>query len=477
MLKLERVNQKKWLVKSDKKNYELNLVASTITNKFEIITSYIERIAKFNPDFEEWFVSFFDGLQDEDKRTEIVSLSVDKIKYFSDSYLNSLNIDYAKFVDKSKSKSGSILFTQDEIQKIIRLSGYLKIYSVVSNSDNLSVSRNVHRKIYNKFASDLVESQTMSKIFDIVKTKTFRYKLTDKFMWDYIKTVQCKDISTHVVEIFNFIMNNIIVLCEEDKNPISYFVGVVDESVKWFLRSVYKGTIVYEDEIATEDIHRTHINNLRSYSFNDTLGRLKTIAFDKIYEKLEHENVMSINDSTDQYIIDFNNRLSSIEYISPLCMSLVFPILSRITDISYIHFKTVSPEHSAVLSYYLNRLLEKVFKNEYKNLFTLLDYYPLSSPSIATTYKIKDVHSFLSVQNTTKNFFTFNTKIFLYNTLCQFVGNVSRIKFEHLLTGKKLMAVPLSKIEHEMIYFYSYLFSGQLDDKIDSLATLLNQDF
>jgi len=464
MLTFEQVNQKKWLIKSDKTNYELDLVPSTVTNKFEIITDYIERVAKhFHPNFEDWFISFLNDLQDEDKRAETVSLSVDKIKHFSDAYLDSLNINYSKFVDKSKSKSGSILFSEDEIQKIIRLSGYLKIYSIVSNSENLSLGQRIHREIYNRFASDLIESQTMSKIFDIVKTKTFRYKLTDKFMWDYIKTVQCKDISTHVVEIFNFIMNNIIILCEEDKNPITYFVGVVDESVKWFLRS------------------------LRSYSFNDTLGRLKTIAFDKIYESLERENVMAINDSTDQYIIDFNNRLSNIEYISPLCMSLVFPILSRITNIPYIHFKTVSPEHSAVLSvspehsavlsYYLNRLLEKVFKGEYKDLFTLLDYYPLTSPSVATTYKIKDVHSFLAVQNETKNFFTFNTKIFLYNILCQFVGNVSRIKFEHLLTGKKLVAIPLSKIERDMIYFYSYFFSGRLDDKIESLVTFLNQDF
>ena len=97
-------------------------------------------------------------------------------------------------------------------------------------------------------------------------------------------------------------MNHIIILCEENKNPITYFVGVIDESVKWFLRSVYKGTIVYDDEISTEDIHGTHINNLRSYSFNDTLGRLKSIAFEKIYEKLDHENIMTINDKTDQLL-------------------------------------------------------------------------------------------------------------------------------------------------------------------------------
>jgi len=74
MLTFERVNQKKWLVKSDKVNYELDLVPSTVTNKFEIITSYIERVAEyFYPSFEDWFISFLNDLQDEDKRAETVS--------------------------------------------------------------------------------------------------------------------------------------------------------------------------------------------------------------------------------------------------------------------------------------------------------------------------------------------------------------------------------------------------------------------
>jgi len=85
-------------------------------------------------------------------------------------------------------------------------------------------------------------------------------------MWQYIKNVQGKDIDSHVIDIFNFIMNHILILCEEDKNPITYFVGVIDESVKWFLRSVYKGSTIY-------DIQGINTDNLKTYSYNDTLGR------------------------------------------------------------------------------------------------------------------------------------------------------------------------------------------------------------
>jgi len=479
LLKFDQNSTKEWNILTD--NHEpitLRLSPSSVTNKFHIVTDFIERVAEYHGEaFSNWFVELLEACADEDKKAGAIFDAVEPIKLFSDSYLDSMKIDYSKFVDITKAKKGSILFQEHEIQEIIRLSCYLKIYSVISNNEDLKLGKKLHREVYNKFVANVIESEVMSKIFDVVKTKTFRYNLTDKFMWDYIKTIQCKDIGIHIIEIFNFIMNHIIILCEETKNPITYFVGVIDESVKWFLRSVYKGTIVYDDEISTEDIHGTHVNNLRTYSFNDTLGRLKGIAFEEIYEKLDQENVMNLHDKTDQYIIDFNNRLALIEYISPLCACLVFPLLSQITKISYVNFKTISPEHSAVLSYYLNRLLERTFKAEFRNLFQLLDYYPESQPSINTTYKIKSIHEYISSQDKTKNFYGFNTKIFPHKILCHYIGRVSRINFKHLLTGQKLSGIPLSKVETDMIHFYTLFFAGKLQPKIDEMVVLMNNDF
>ncbi len=480
MLKFEQAGAKNWKILVDGNELiKLQLLPSSVTNKFYIVTSFLERVAEFHGrDFSSWFANLINECLDEEKRPAAVVASTDKIKEYVNGYLDNLGVDYNQFVDESKAKKNSILFRAPEIDKIIRLSCYLKLYSVISNSNQFSLGKNLHKEIYNRLAEDIMGTDIVSKIFDVVKTKTFRYNLSDKFMWEYIKTIQCKDIGIHIIEIFNFIMNNIIVLCEENKNPITYFVGVVDESVKWFLRSVYKGSIVYDDSISTEDIHGININNLVTYSFNDTLGKMKGIAFDKIYKELEKENSAQLNrDDTDQYIINFHNRLSSINYISPLCASLVFPLLSKMTKVTYVHFKTISAEHAAVLSYYLNRLLSKVFKSDYKNLFQLLDYYPLTSPSINTTYKIKSIHEYIKSQNIKKNFYGFNTKTLPHRILCHFVGRVSRINFCHLITGQKLSGIPLSKVESDMIHLYTFLFSGKLDDKIDELTTLMNADF
>ena len=479
MIKFEKKTTKEWKVGCDDyKTIDLNFVTSSVTGKYHIVASFIERVSEFHGDtFDKWFFDLLEKCKDPELKSTIIFDSIDQIKSFSNSYLESLNIDYGKFVDRSKAKKNSILFTENEIQDIIRISGYLKIYSIISNNKDLKLGQKSHKEVYNKFTSKIIETDVVSKIFDIIKTKTFRYNMTDKFMWDYIKTIQCKDIGTHIIEIFNFIMNNIIILCEENKNPITYFTSVINESIKWFLRSVYKGSIVYNDEIATEDVHSTHISNLKTYSFNDTLGRLKSIAFEKIYEQLERENITSIKDKTDQYIIDFNNRLSNIEYVSPLSLCLVFPLLSQITKIPYVHFKAISPEHSVVLSYYLNRLLEQVFKPDYKNLFARLDYYPESQPSLNTTYKIKAVHEFINVQDKVKNFYGFNTKMFPHMVICHYIGRISRINFRHLLSGKRSQGIPLSKIESDMIHFYTMYFSGKLKPQIDKITVLLNRSF
>jgi hypothetical protein len=479
LLSIEQNDSKHWsIVKNEEEKVLLKLQSSSITNKFEIVVNFINNLMSHHKKkFDVWFFNFLKECENEEIRAVVIDKNIDIIKAFVDDYIEKKGIDYRKFVDESKAKKGSILFQADEIKEIIKLSSYLKVYSFLSNTENLNVGEKLHKYVYNRFATSVVETDIASKIFSVVKTKTFRYNMTDKFMWDYIKSIQCKDIGIHIVEIFNFIMNNIIILCEEDKNPITYFVGVIDESVKWFLRSVYKGAIVYDDSISTEDIHGINVNNLRTYSFNDTLGRLKGIAFQKVYDQLEREHSMSIENKNDEYLIDFNQRVGNIEFISPLSNSIIYPVLSKITQITYIHFKTISSEHAAILSYYTHLLLQKVFKIEYKSLFSLLDYYPISTPSLSTSYKIKSTPAYINFVNKVQNFYGFNSRIFPYEIMSHFVGRVSRINFCHLLTGQKLSGIPLGKVEQDMFSFFIMLFSGRLDKQVAEMTKLMNEDF
>lgn len=479
MLRIEQTGTKEWSVIHG--NYEpitLNLVSSTVTNKYYIVTKFIESVAEcIGEEFSNWFMNFLIECQDQDKRAAVIINNIPKIKKYVNDYFHHKNFDYSQFVDESKAKKNSILFMPGEIFEIIKLSSYLKLYSVISNNDKLRLGQTSDREIYNLLASEIVETDVIRKIYDVIKTKTFRYNLTDKFMWEYIKNVQGKDIGIHVIEIFNFIMNHILILCEDDKNPITYFVGVIDESVKWFLRSVYKGSIVYDDSISTEDIQGINTDNLKTYSYNDTLGRLKGIAYEKIYELLQRQ-VMSMDESepNDENIIMFHQRASDIEFISPLCETLIFPVLSKMTKIPYHHFRTISPEHSAIISVYMQNLFRKVFNADYKELINLLNFYPLRSPSVATTYKIKSIHEYIAVQNEHQNFFGFGTKILTHNLLCHYVGRISRVDFCDLLTGRRMGGIPLSKIENNMIQFYTLYFAGKLEPQIQEMRKYMNAD-
>lgn len=479
MIQFEKKETKLWeLIIEDFEPITLNLMSSTVTNKYHIVTKFIERVAEVNgKEFEAWLGKLLVNCKNEKIRIQAVVDCLPELKKYINNYIEHTNFDYDQFVDLSKAKKHSILFLGDEIKEIVRLSSYLKIYSLISNNIDFKLGQTLHKEVYNILAEEILRTKIIKKIYDIIQTKTFRYNLTDKFMWEYIKKVQGKDIGIHVVEIFNFIMNHILILCQEDKNPITYFIGVIDESVKWFLRSVYKGSIVYDDSISTEDIQGTHTDNLKTYSYNDTLGRLKGIAYEKIYELLQKQT-STIEGIDDEHIVEFHERAASIKYNSPLAESIVFPVLSKMTDIPYQHFRTLSPEHTTVISVYIQTLFRKVFGGaDYGTLFSLLNYYPLKQPSIATTYTIKSVHEFLDIQNKIKNFFGFDSKILSHKLMCHFIGKTSRIDFTDILTGVSLGGIPLSKLESNMIKFFSIYFANGMEKEIEKMTKLMNYDF
>jgi len=480
MIRFEQLDQKKLVVISnDKVLTILDMVTSTVTNKFYLIIKFIEEMSQDSKEFCDWFESFLSEYV-KNNNYEVVEKNVVNIKKFVNEYLDKQNIDYSKFVDETKAKKTSILFSVEEIKEIIRLSCYLKIYSIISNAENLKLNKNQHKDIYNLFANEILNSETIYKIFNIIKTKTYRYNMTDKYMWNYIKMVQCKSIDDHVIEIFNFIMNSILILCEPERNPIIYFIGVIDESIKWFLGSIYKGSIIYDDSISTEDIQSTNIDNLKTYCYNDTLGRLKAVSYEKIKDMITRPNFLKFEgaeDNVEDQYVDIQKRLEEVKYISPLTESVIFPILSKIVEIPYNHLKTLSPEHAILLSVYIQKVMRKIFKNNFKNIINLLNYYPLERPSVATTYKLKNMNNFINEANKVKNFFGIDTKYILGKIIENFVGKTSRIKFINIFDGKELGGIPLSKIEDEMINFYILLFSGKLDNEINKIKEIVYEDF
>ena len=490
MIKIKESGKKQWTVKDEEteKFIIVDLISSSVTNKFSIVVDFVERLIEHDAEFGPWFFKWLEDCQSKNPTLKSRAYrELDTIKAFVDKYLDSLELDLGAFVDESKAKKNSIFFTIKDIDSILRLSSYLKVYSFILNAlpskidektkkETISLypGNTMHREIYNNLARKVISSDVTSKIFDVIKTRTFKYNMSDKFMWEYIKTLHGKDMNVHIIETFNFIMNNIIILCEETKNPIIYFVSVIEESIKWFLKSVYRGTIVYDDTIATQDIHGIHVNNVMSFSFNDTLARLKILASDYATKEMENSNRIKMVDEN-QKLIDFVTVLKEIEWISPLAHCIIYPILSKITDITYIHFNTLSPDHAAPITFYMHSFFKKVFKGNYREIFSLLDYYPTKQPSVYTTYRIKDYEYFNQTFRKYSSFFGFNNTEMFYEFLCFHVGRIARVNWKHLITGEqKEGGLPMASIEKEMIDFYVRYFSGNLNDEIEKILEMYN---
>ena len=470
----------------ERKSIELNLISSSITNKYNIIISFVNSLSeKYGSEFDSWFVNFLvDFENNPDDRFQIMTDNIVHIKRFCSGYLQEKNYDFSEFVSAKKAKKGTILFSEEEIHKIILISMYLKVYSFIFNNSDFKVPHAIHKKIYNQLISEVLDTEIISKIFDIVKTKTYRYSITDKYMWEYVKMVQCKTIDMHVIELFNFITNSILVLCEEDKNPIIYFTTVIDESMKWFLRSIYKSSIIYEDSVSTENLNSLVISNLNTYSYNDTLGRLKGLAYENLYKKVEHTFLLDFSDESvsrvDDKIVEIQERLKNIQYISPLAECLTYPILSKVTKIPYEYFKTLSFGDSCVLSVYLFDIFKRIpeLKNNYKNIFSILECYPTKQPSLSTTYTLKRVQEYINIFNESKSaFFGFQTKILPYNILSFFVGRIIRTNFINIETGAKLSTLQTSKFEDEFINLYHLIFSDNFSKELNLIEKQIRLDF
>ncbi len=143
MLRIEQNGPKEWsVIVEDREPITLFLSPSSVTNKYFIVTKFIERVAELNGEgFSDWFMNLLTDCQDEAKRPKAVVDSIPQIKEYVDKYFDFTQFDYTQFVDRTKVKKNSILFEPEEIELITRLSGYLKIYSVISNNEHLKLGQ------------------------------------------------------------------------------------------------------------------------------------------------------------------------------------------------------------------------------------------------------------------------------------------------------------------------------------------------
>jgi len=504
MLKIETPeNQKKVIVSYKDDSIEYDLGGSiSILNKYNTIVDFINKIIEVDDkdyvtEFSEWLWNVIneydtayendikrinntkkDGFEDSScDRYDVLYKNIDKLKKYVKDFYDKINFDFTQFTSFANLKDNNIKFDEGEIRTILEVSCYMKIYCFISYSTKKALGQSLHRKIYNILINDFYETEIIEKIYNIVKTKTYRYNMTDRSMWEYLKNFQGKTIDAHIGETFNFLMNNIIVFCEYDKNPITFMVIVINNNSRWVLHSIYVQNIQYEGQLSTEDIHTITSDNLKTYAYNEVLGHLKSLAYKKIHASIKKNTNTNLDDATDivgDKIIKLNNNIDSMTIHAPIHHCLTFPLISKICDIPYYHMKTISASHSCILSLYLYKLLtEKNITphNKFHDFFEILNYGVIKNPAVSTTFQIKYGEHFINLANEFNNFYTFKNKTILHKVICHFIGVISRNKngYINLYTGEIRDGFSVNKLESSLIEFYIYLFAGKFDDTIDKI--------
>lgn len=464
---LEKVDQRKYKVSQNGSTINIDLKPGTVTNKFEFVVDFIHELEDFHKDngFSSWYKELLIKCkEDKENRFDILSSNLDKIRNYVDTFFDYEKFDYSKFVNRSKAKKNSILFEPDEIEKIQRVSSYLKLYAPIFNSKDMKLPEKLHDRIFTVLTKPIIEdSEVASKLFEVVKSKSYRLTLTDRSMWDYVFAARCITPDSNVIGIFNFIMNDILVVCKRDSNPIVFFTTVIDQSLNWFLRTVYTECYIYNDTISSEDIYSNpSVNNLKAYCYNDTIGRLVSFVYPLLDQVAPGQDTSNLD-----------RVLTQVEHTSPLVECVVYPLLSKALNIPYEHFTTLAPKYAALLSLYMSYILRKSTGN-YPTIIRYLKLYPKDIAPTKTTYKLKNLHEFL---NEYDNFLGFKSVTKLFDILNSYIGKVSRTEFLDLFTGEKVENLPISSLEIELIDLIGKNFSGKLDDLISKIRDIIYDHF
>ena len=431
----------------------LDLVFSPATNKFDKIVEFVEDCSLvLGEEFDTWFNQYISEYVNSNYDAAIIKQHIPRLIEITDKYIEAKNICFEDYIDLKKVSSNSIFFDSEEIKKLIQVSNYLKLYFIISQDNEMKLPVKFHREVYNILIHK-ISTEILFKLFKIVSSKTYRYTVTDNYMWEYIRLIYCKTTDMHIHTIFNFLLNNILATCQTDQNPIPFMISVIDESIRWILQSVYDVVIIYTDTINTEDINALQgKDNLLSYAYNDTIGRLVLAA----QKCLEPEGIDEVK---------FNESIKSSKEISLISTYVTFPIMSKVLDIPYRHFSTISAEHGYLLNVLLYHILPADFKEEFPTICEFLLNYNKNRAIIKTTYRLKNADEFYESFSTFKGFKCFDFPMDFYASV---VGKIARNEYSSLKNQQEV-SIPLAKLESDIIKLYNAVFGENMDEFLKDL--------
>ena len=439
---------------------DLSLIAHSVSNKFSVVGDLISEMCTSINGFESWFSSLVKTYVSSNYNSEILVENADNFHSYAEQYIVTKNINFDNFVDLEKKSKTSIIFYAEDIRAISVSSTALKLYSFFSCDNQLKLPDNLHRKVYEVMIRECIDREVTTKIFQLIRSRTYRSSITDRYMWDFIRMMISETPESYVMTVFNFLMKSIVILIDVEMNPVPYIISTIEDSIRWLMRNVYKDKIVYGEIFGgTDDIFGSSLTkeNFYLYCCQDVIGKAAKIGMD----------IIDNNDSVDETKYEkVREQLNSIGYMFPSALLITLPIASKVLEIPYKFLLTIPPKHAVLIGVFMHELCKGVLDERFPILTEFLMGSPRSENNVTfitkSSYKIRNLELVINDPNL---LFGFSSRTLKFDVMSSIVGIISASKrnLVNLITNESLNKTTYYNLESDLCLFFSEMYSGKLD--------------
>lgn len=444
----------------------LDLMSSSLTNKFEIVTNLFDDLSNLIPDdFVPWYTNMIKEYIVSNYNSEVILNEVPGFLVIAHKYMEAKNINFNSFVDYTKASKTSIVFSAEDIKSLAAASVCLKLYSLICYDSKMKLTDNTHKLVYSGFIKPCYELGTTTRIYQTMRSRTYRSSITDRYMWDLIKMMVVETPESYTLLMFNFLLTNLLATLDITTNPIPFFVSVIDDSIRWMMCSIYKDKVLYGEVFGgSGDVYGSSFSKetLNIYCCNDVIGKAAKAG-------------MSILESeygiTQDNFIEVRDRLDKINKLSSSMKAVILPIASRVFGIPFKYLLTAPPKHIMLLGVLLYHCSRGILDERFPVLHDFLIGCPINpeNPVTKSSYKIKNIGYIIN--DKTNKIFGLDSRTLRFNIMSCVCGilSVSKKDLVAIMTGKKLPKINYTDLENDVIFFYSELYSHRLDSMFDKI--------
>jgi hypothetical protein len=480
------------------REFHLMLLPRTlITKHFGKVASDITAMSKvLGADFEQYIFDFLCEYhryrRSDEEKFDFLRTHSDFIVGYANIFVDRNGVDYSTLVGASNTTQTNGLACQ--VKAIIKQSGARKIFSLLSNT------RSGPSKGYRKKLLKLLLGATYGGASVSVWVMRLLIFLDGGYAGTAERTIRTDSALIYLIlpaksqayepsfdhlEALKTVIS-ILPILEHNSNPIKFFLRII--------RNLRKGTWPSDaqrvqiehadddvDDHDVEDSLKPEAGALPSIDYHLALATELKKLISKIkshlFRAVKIPSKLKSMEEKEVAKYSVQERLKSIEYVSPFWGYVTVPLLHKVFKIPYKseHDKLLNmhPEGAALLSVYIGRKLRSIFHGQYPYLFGFTSYFPITKAQESATYRLTNIGSFIDTTLKVKKEdllrWGFASRISFVRYIERFVGTMRTAKLVNVVTDQGI-SVDDTRLEKEAIdYFFHFLFTDKLNAGIDQL--------